>query len=91
MNNHSKIPPETSDEILGVESYVQRALLRVPPPPAFREHLRDGLMLAAQHQQTHHALGYARPRRNNLAWLWMTVAMTIGITLGFIVMRQRVR
>ena len=82
---------ETPNEILGVESNVKRALKPVPPPPAFREHLRDGLVMAAHHQQTHHALGYAQPRGNRFQWIWLTGAVAIGTALGFIAIRLRTR
>jgi len=93
MNTYStrRGPSETPDEILGLESNVQRALKRVPAPPVFRERLRDGLVMAAHHQQTHHALGYARPKRNNFRWIWLACAVAIGTALGFIAIRLHAR
>ena len=93
MNTDStrKEQPATPDEILGVESDVKRALKPVSAPPAFRAHLRDGLVMAAHHQQTHHALAYARPRRNAPPWIWLVSAAILGTALGFVAMRLRKR
>jgi hypothetical protein len=80
-----------ADKILGVEATVKRALKPVPPPPVFRERLRDGLVMAAHHQRTHHALGYTQPRRNRFQWIWLTGAVAIGTALGFIAIRLHTR
>ena len=80
------------DQVLGkVEINVQRVLKPVAAPSVFREHLRDGLVMAAQHQQTHQALDDWQPRSSNAAWLWFVGAVMVGMGLGFIVMRLRAR
>lgn len=69
---------------------VQRAMKPVSTPPAFRAHLRDGLMLAAQHQQTHRVLEDAEVRNDN-PWLWLMLAAMVGALVGFAVMRLSAR
>lgn len=78
-----------TNKLIDVEADVQRALKPVAPPPAFRAHLRDGLMMAAQHQQAHRALGFDHAPRRNLAWLWLISAAALGSAIGFIAMLLR--
>lgn len=72
-----------------VETNVQRALKPVSPPSAFREHLRDDLVLAAQHQHAHQTLAAASDARDDLGWLILLAATLLGSILGFVVMRLR--
>jgi len=74
-----------------VESNVQRALKPVSPPSAFRAHLRDGLVMAAQHQRAHSILADAADRREDYGWLVLLAAAILGAVLGFIAMRLRAR
>jgi hypothetical protein len=83
---------QPSDQVFGkVEINVKRALKPVAAPAAFRERLRDGLVMAAQHQQTHQALDDWQPPSSNAAWLWFVGAVMLGVGLSFIVMRLRAR
>jgi len=80
-----------SNELTGVEADVRQTLKPVAPPPSFRAHLRDGLMMAAQHQQAHRALGYARTTRYPARWLWLVMAALVGSLIGFVIVQLRLR
>jgi hypothetical protein len=76
------------DELTEVVTHVQRALRPVALPPGFREHLRDGLRVAAEHQQAHHAMGF-EPERRGGAWGWVFGAAVIGAVIGFLAIHFR--
>ena len=83
---------QTSDRVLGkVELNVQRVLKPVAAPSAFRERLHDGLVMAAQHQQTHQALEYSPAQTHSPPWIWFVGAVAMGAGLGFSAIRRRAR
>lgn len=84
-------PHSQSNELIDVVTNVQRALRPVAPPPAFREHLRDGLRMAAEHQLAHRALEFEHDRRRGTAWGWVFGAALVGACVSFIVIQLRVR
>jgi hypothetical protein len=68
-----------------VEGNVQRTLKQIDAPPGFRSHLRNGLMLAAQHRQT-----YRAPVDRDVApssWRWVLGAIGLGVLIGFVMIR----
>ena len=81
-----------NDNRLGqVENNVQRVLKPVAAPSAFREHLRDGLMMAAHHQQAYESAGTIQLESNGVTWLWFFIAMVFGAALSIIVLKLRMR
>ena len=80
-----------SNELIDVVTNVQRALRPVAPPPAFREHLRDSLRMAAEHQLAHSTVRFENNRRRGTAWGWMFGAALVGACVSFIVIQLRVR
>ena len=80
-----------SNELVDVAANVQRVFKPVTPPPAFREHLRDGLRMAAEHQLAHRALEFEYDRRNATAWGWVFGAALLGALVSFIIIQLRMR
>ncbi|MBI4789168.1 MAG: hypothetical protein HY782_19220 [Chloroflexi bacterium] len=76
--------PNRQDDLvplLDIASRVKRTLKPVKPEPAFRARLRDGLLMAAHHQQAHQILveKRAEPRLG-----WLLGAAALGSAAGLI-------
>ncbi len=70
-----------------VEGNVQRTLKQIDAPPAFRSHLRQGLMLAAQHRQAQRVPINHPASRNASSWRWVWGAIVLGALIGFVVIQ----
>lgn len=70
-----------------VEGDVQRTLKQIDAPPAFRSHLRQGLMLAAQHRQAQRVPVDRLASRNSSSWQWVLGAIVLGALIGFVVIQ----
>jgi hypothetical protein len=70
---------------------IKRLLPAVLPAPAFRARLRDGVTLAAHHQETHRALVEGEAHPNLAQWGWLLGAAAIGSAAGLIAVLLRVR
>jgi hypothetical protein len=86
-----------TDELMDVAARVERTLRPVPPRPAFRARLRDGLEMAAHQQQAHRQLSgelsepSKAPHPLRGSWGWLIGAAALGSAAGVIavVMRSR--
>ncbi len=77
--------------LMNLAGRIRRLLPTVLPSPAFRARLRDGLTLAAHHQETHRALVEGEARPNVAQWGWLLGAAAIGSAAGLIAVLLRVR
>ena len=79
--------------LMNLAARVKRALAPVFPSPAFRARLRDGLTLAAHHQETHRVLNAERDgsRRGAWQWSWLIGAAALGSAAGVIAVLLRRR
>jgi len=75
-------------ELMEVTARIEQTLRPVPPAPAFRARLRDGLLMAAHHQQAHRLLSGAR---NEPPWGWLIGAAALGSAAGVIAVVLRSR
>lgn len=85
-------PPEARAELsalMQLAARMKRWLIPVLPSSAYRARLRDGLQLAAGHQETHRALVETRPRVPQ--WGWLIGAAALGSAAGIIAMILRRR
>ena len=73
---------------MNIETKLGRALTPVALAPAFRARLRDGLMMAAQHQQVHEML---TAKRADPTWGWVIGAAALGSAAGVIAIMLRSR
>jgi hypothetical protein len=76
--------PEERDELaplLNVATRVQRTLKPVASASAFRARLRDGLLMAAHHRQTHRVLV---ERQGEPPWGWLLGAAALGSAAGLL-------
>lgn len=90
-NVAADVSPQEQAEAVALFSIAERAkraLEPVAPASAFRARLRDGLMLAAHHQQTHRVL---TEKRDEPAWGWLIGAAAIGSAAGIIAFVLRLR
>jgi len=83
-------------ELQHVAARVEQTLRPVPPPPAFRARLRDGLEMAAHHQQAHRQLsgGPSEPKTSHPlrgSWGWLIGAAALGSAAGVIAVVVRSR
>ncbi len=81
-------PLEPDAALVDVAARVERALPAVQPAPAFRARLRDGLTMAAQHQQVHEML---TAKRTEPTWGWIIGAAALGSAAGVIAVVLRSR
>jgi hypothetical protein len=74
--------------LMEVAAHAKHALQPIPPTPAFRARLHDGLTLAARHQQAHVLSG---DKRSEPAWGWLIGAAALGSAAGVlaVVLRSR--
>jgi hypothetical protein len=74
--------------LMDVAARAKDALQPVPPTPAFRAHLHDGLTLAARHQQVH-VLSVVK--RSEPPWGLLIGAAALGSAAGVlaVVLRSR--
>lgn len=86
--NTRRDPLEQDAALMKIEASIERALTPVALAPAFRARLRDGLMMAAQHQQVHHAL---TAKRAEPTWGWIIGAAALGSAAGVIAVVLRLR
>ncbi len=91
MNSKSSAAEINEQRLGAVEVNVQRVLKPVVAPSEFRKRLHGGLIIAAQHQQMSPAQIDLQPSSADAAWLWFVGAVILGIGLGFIAIRLRVR
>jgi len=102
LTNHLAAPVDASagEEVAGlidIAARVERTLKPVPPAPVFRARLRDGLMMAAHHQQAHQLPAGKRsepsmtPRPPRGAWGWLIGAAALGSAAGVIAVVLRSR
>ncbi len=91
MNAKSSAAQINEQKLGAVEVNVQRILKPVAAPLAFRKRLHGGLIMAAQHQQMHPSQIYFQSPSTDTAWLWFIGAVILGVGLGFIAIRLRVR
>ena len=85
------VSPNERDQIASLFNVAERAkqvLHPVFPSPAFRARLRDGLMLAAHHQQAHRML---TEKRSETTWGWLIGAAAIGSAAGIMAFVLRLR
>ena len=75
-------------ELMDVAARTARTLRPAPPAPAFRARLREGLMMAAHHQQAHRLLSGVR---NEPPWGWLIGAAALGSAAGLIAVVLRSR
>jgi hypothetical protein len=91
LNMLAEDSPEEWRELTGlfkIAERAKRALSPVSPSPAFRARLRDGLMLAAHHQQTRRIL---TEKRGEPTWGWLIGAAAIGSAAGIVAFVLRLR
>ena len=79
---------EEAKELMEIAKRTQHALQPVPPPPAFRARLHDGLRMAARLQQAHSPSG---AKRSEPAWGWLIGAAALGSVAGVIAIMLRSR
>ncbi len=88
-------PPERAElsALTQIAARLKRALAPILPAAFFRARLRDGLTLAAHHQETHRTMVAARAGKSRGAWQWgwLIGAAAIGSTAGLIAMILRAR
>jgi hypothetical protein len=77
-----------TESLMELAARVEQTLRPVSPEPAFRARLRDGLALAAHHQQAHRMLVV---RRSEPPWGWLIGAAAIGSAAGLIAVLLRSR
>ncbi len=80
--------PGELESLLDVAARVKRVLKPVKPEPAFRARLRNGLLLAAHHQQAQRILV---EKRGEPQWGWLLGAAAIGSAAGLIAVVWRSR
>lgn len=73
--------------LLNVATRLKHALKPVPVTPSFRAHLRDGLMMAAQHRASQRIL----IDRHDSAWSWVLGAAALGSAAGLIALAWRAK
>jgi len=78
----------TAEALFNIAERAKRALVPVSSSSAFRARLRDGLMLAAHHQQAHRVM---IEKRGEPTWGWLIGAATIGSAAGIIAFVLRLR
>lgn len=74
--------------LLGVAARAKHALKPVAPAPAFHARLRDGLLMAAHHQQAHRLL---IAEQHAPQWGWLLGAAAVGSAAGLIAVMLRAR
>lgn len=74
--------------LMDIAASVGRALQPVQPAPAFRARLRDGLTMAARHQQMHQLLTTKRPESS---WGWIIGVAALGSAAGVLAVVLRTR
>ncbi len=96
LNAYLSRAPQSENELrplLNLAERVQRALVPVSPTRVFRDRLREGLMLAASHRQTHNLIQVANPNPWRYWWVGAAAlgsAVAAGGIIAWIVrMRQR--
>ncbi|HEX7594350.1 MAG TPA: hypothetical protein VF429_09285 [Anaerolineae bacterium] len=79
---------DAGGELMDVAARASRTLRPAPLASAFRARLRDGLMMAAHHQQAHRLLSGVR---NEPPWGWLIGAAALGSAAGLIAVVLRSR
>jgi hypothetical protein len=78
---------EEAKELMEIAERTLHALQPIPPPPAFRARLHDGLRMAAR-LQAHSPSG---ANRSEPAWGWLIGAAALGSAAGVIAIVLRSR
>ena len=90
MSTQSSAAHPNEEKLGDVEVNVQRVLKPLGAPSEFRKRLHGGLVIAAQHQQEPSSIIEPTPS-TGVARLWFMGAALVGVGLGFLLMRLRMR